>query len=97
MLGLLQKGCTDAATLLGLQLQGSFDRVELLMGLQHAFSQSSNHPHKSDQKLNLLDFDHYDGPHQNFHTLGTNRSYELVKTIVCSDMSLHMSMRLFIK
>jgi len=72
LLGLLEQGCADAAALLGLHLQGSFDHDELLLGLQHAFSQSSNHPHQSDQKLHLLDFEHYDMPHQHvLQTLGS--------------------------
>ena len=66
------QGCADAAALLGLHLQGSFDHDGLLLGLQHAFSQSSNHPHQSDQKLHLLDFEHYDMPHQHvLQTLGS--------------------------
>jgi hypothetical protein len=56
------QGCADAAALLGLHLQRSFNHDGLLLGPQHAFSQSSNHPHQSDQKLHL-DFEHYDMPH----------------------------------
>jgi len=65
--GMRRRGCT-----VGAAPPGSFDHDGLLLGLQHAFSQSSNHPHQSDQKLHLLDFEHYDMPHQHvLQTLGS--------------------------
>jgi len=53
------QGCADAAALLGLHLQGSFDHDGLLLGLQHSFSQSSNHAHQSDQKQQNIYFYQY--------------------------------------